>query len=111
MWQGSYGREPFDFRLTVLRFLRNLGKIVVLTLVGTLIFGGGYYVKNVLLGPKPQYSTTSTYKVEYVNPPVESGDYYINEMTWNTLVQSTTFLAHVQSNLMNVEVYGGNTGK
>lgn len=108
MWQGSYGKEPFDFRLTVLRFLRNLGKIVVLTLVGTLIFGGGYYVKNVLLGPKPQYSATSTYKVEYVNPPMESGDYYINEMTWNTLVQSAAFLAHVQSNLMDVEVYGGN---
>jgi len=107
MWEGSYGKEPFDLRLTVLRFLRNLGKIVVLTLVGTLIFGGGYYVKNVLLGPKPQYSATSTYKVEYVNPPVESGDYYINEMTWNTLVQSGRFLAMVQFNLMDVIVYGG----
>lgn len=99
MWEGSYGKEPFDLRLTVLRFLRNLNIIAALTLAGTLIFGGGYYVKNVLLRPEMEYSATSTYKVEYVIPPVESGDYYINEMTWNTLVQSEEFLSAVQAHL------------
>lgn len=103
MWEGNYGREPFDLRLTVLRFLRNLGKIIVLTLLGTFLFGGGYYVKNVWLGPPAQYSVTSVYKVDYVNPPTETGDYYINEMTWNTLVQSDAFLTYVQAALQKPE--------
>ena len=99
MWEGYYGKEPFDLRLTVLRFLRCLNKILLLTLAGTLLFGGGYYIKNVMLRPEKQYSVTSTFKVEYVNPPVQSGDYYINSMTWNTLVQSQEFLSNVQKHL------------
>ena len=68
MWEGYYGKEPFDLRLTALRFLKNLDKIIVVTLAGTLIFGGGYYVKNVLLRGEVYYSAQSTYKVEYSDP-------------------------------------------
>ena len=60
MWEGSYGREPFDLRLTVLRLIREFGKILVLTIVGTILFGGGYYVKNMILRPEPTYAATST---------------------------------------------------
>lgn len=41
----SYGKEPFDLRLMCLRLCRNLWKILAVTVVGTLLFGGGYYVK------------------------------------------------------------------
>ncbi len=99
MWQGSYGKEPFDLRLTMLRFVRCLNKILLLTLAGTLLFGGGYFVKNVLLRQEKEYSATSTFKVEYEVPPVQSGDYYINSMTWNTLVKSQEFLCAVQAHL------------
>ena len=95
MWEGYYGKEPFDLRLTALRLMRNLNKILLITLAGTLLFGGGYYVKNVLLHTEKEYSATSTYMVEYVNPPKQSGDYYINHMSWNTLVQSEEFLTAV----------------
>lgn len=96
MWEGSYASEPFDLRLTVLRMVRNLGGIVLVTLLGTLLFGGGYYVKNVLLGRQPNYESTITCKLEYTNPPVQSGDYYINEMTWNTYLDSAEFLLMVE---------------
>lgn len=92
MWEGYYGKEPFDLRLTALRLVRNWNKILLITLAGTLLFGGGYYVKNVLLHTEKEYSATATYMVEYVNPPKQSGDYYINHMSWNTLVQSEEFL-------------------
>lgn len=92
MWEGSYVSEPFDLRLTVLRMVRNLGWILLVTLLGTLLFGGGYYVKNVLLGRQPNYESVITCKLEYTNPPVQSGDYYINEMTWNTYLDSAEFL-------------------
>ena len=92
MWEGSYASEPFDLRLTILRMMRNLGWIVLFTLIGTLLFGGGYYVKNVLLGEGIKYEMTITCKMEYTNPPVQSGDYYINDMTWNTYVDSEEYL-------------------
>lgn len=99
MGNGSYGKEPFDLRLTVLRMLRNLNIVVVVTLIGTLLFGGGYYVKNVLLRGEQTYAATSTYKVEYVVDPNEVGAYYINEMSWNTFVDSKEFTDAVQAHL------------
>lgn len=96
MWEGSYAAERFDFRLTMLRMMRSMGWIVLFTLLGTCLFGGGYYVKNVLLGEKAQYEMTVTCKMEYTTPPVRSGDYYINEMTWNTYLDSQEFLGMVE---------------
>ncbi|MBR1701872.1 MAG: hypothetical protein IJ716_07945 [Lachnospiraceae bacterium] len=93
MWEGNYMAEPFDLRLTVLRLFRSLRWILLFSLLGTILFGGGYYVKNVLLGEKPRYEQTITCKLEYTNPPVQSGDYYINDMTWNTYVDSDEFRA------------------
>ncbi len=107
MWEGSYGKEPFDLRLTALRLIRNLDKILALTVVGTLLFGGGYYVKNVLFGPEPMYAATSTYKVEYVSYPDETGDYYVNEATWNTYVHTKEFIDAVQKHLQEIIVADG----
>lgn len=99
MLEGSYGKEPFDLRLTVLRLIRNMDRIFALTVVGTLLFGGGYYVKNVLLRPAPVYAATSTYKVQYVIDPNETGAYYVNETSWNTFVHTQEFLNGVQKHL------------
>ena len=66
----SYGKEPFDLRLMCLRLCRKLWKILAVTAVGTLLFGGGYYVKNVVLQPDPGYAASSTYKVEYKENPM-----------------------------------------
>lgn len=95
----SYGKEPFDLRLTVLSMIRNLHIIIGLTVLGTLLFGGGYYVKNVLLNKTVKYTVTSTYKVSYEQTPDEPGDYYMNSMTWSTYVHTKEFLDGVWANL------------
>lgn len=95
----SYGKEPFDLRLMCLRLCRNLWKILAVTAVGTLLFGGGYYVKNVLLQPDPGYAASSTYKVEYKENPNAAGAYYINEATWNSLLHTGEFLDGVEKHL------------
>ena len=93
MWEGSYGKEPFDLRLTVLRLLACADRILLLTLAGTLLLGGGYYVKNVLLRQEKQYGVTSIYRVEYaVEEEKDVGTVYINEMSWNTYLHSQEFL-------------------
>lgn len=102
----SYGKEPFDLRLTILRLCRNLWKILAVTVVGTLLFGGGYYVKNVLLQPDPGYAASSTYKVEYVENPNAAGAYYINEATWNSLIHTGEFLDGVEKHLQEAAAQG-----
>lgn len=88
-----YGKEPFDGKLTVLRLIRNLWWVAAVTLAGTLVFGGGYYVKYVLLGPQPQHRAVSRYYVEYaVEEEKDVGVVHINETSWNTYVDTREFL-------------------
>ena len=104
--EASYGKEPFDLRLLLLRLGRNLWKILALTILGTVLFGGGYYVKNVLLQPDPGYAASSTYKVEYVENPNAAGAYYINEATWNSLLHTGEFLDGVETHLQEAAERG-----
>ena len=106
MWEGTYGKEPFDLRLTVLRLIRNLGVVLVFTIAGTLLFGGGYYVKNVLLNNEKQYSVTCVYRVEYVvEEEKDIGTVYINEMSWNTYLHSQEFLDAVMVRLLSSSTF------
>lgn len=100
MWKGYYGKEPFDLRLTALRLLYKLPLIAAVTVLGTLALGGGYYVKNVLLRGQRFYAATSFYRVEYaVDNSEDIVDVFINEMSWNTYMQSRMFLDAVQGHL------------
>ncbi len=106
--EASYGKEPFDLRLTLLCLCRNLWKILAVTVLGTVLFGGGYYVKNVLLQPRSGYAASSTYKVEYLENPNAAGAYYINEATWNSLIHTGEFLDGVETHLQEASDRGEN---
>lgn len=96
MWEGSYGREPFDLRLTVLRMIRQFHVIIGVTLAGALVFGGAYFVKNVLCAEE-LYCAESVYHVEYaVKEESQVGTVYINAVTWNSYLDSSEFLDAVQ---------------
>ncbi|HBA47792.1 MAG TPA: hypothetical protein DCZ91_08325 [Lachnospiraceae bacterium] len=95
-----YGKEPFDLRLTVLRMLYRLPVIAAVTVLGALVFGGGYYVRNVLFCSEHLYAATSVYRVEYhVDSEEELQTSYINAMSWNTYMQSQMFLEMLQSHM------------
>lgn len=95
-----YGKEPFDLRLTVLRMLRQLHIIAAVTVLGTALFGGGYYVKNVLLRSESTYAAESIYRVEYeMSEATAVSVIYINEMSWNTYVRTQNFIDAVQLRL------------
>ena len=100
LWQGYYGKEPFDLRLTVLRMLYRLPLIAAVTVLGALVFGGGYYARNVLLRSEHSYAATSVYRVEYhVDSEAELQTSCINAMSWNTYMQSQMFLEMLQSRM------------
>lgn len=97
MREGCYGKEPFDLRLTVLRMLRQLHIIAGVTILGTVLLGGGYYVKNVLLRQDSVYAATSIYRVEYaVEEERDVATVYINQTSWNTYMKTQSFIDSVQ---------------
>lgn len=69
MWQCAYAKEPFDLRLFVLRSIRKWKWILLGTLAGMLLIGGGYYIKNVTLGGKIPYVVTNKFYIEYAVDP------------------------------------------
>lgn len=96
MWEGSYGKEPFDLRLTVLRLIRQLHIIAGVTLAGTILFGGAYCIRH-KLAEEELYCAESVYHVEYpVEEEKDVGVVYINAVTWNTYLDSDEFLNAVQ---------------
>lgn len=99
MLEGFYGKEAFDLRLTLLRMAGKLKLIIIITLLGTLVFGGMYYLKNVIFRGAPTYSARSTYRVDYSVEDVDVSLVVINEMTWNTYVHSEEFLDKVNEHL------------
>lgn len=111
MLECNYALEPFDLRLALLRLLKRSGMIIAVTLAGILIFGGGYYLKNVVFGPQDTYGAESKYCVEYAKDPKTNDAYtYINAVTWNTWVHTDEFLEHILSNLdrqLDKEVLSG----
>jgi capsular polysaccharide biosynthesis protein len=98
-----YGKEPFDLRLTVLCMLRALPVILFCTVLGTAVFGGGYYIKNVIFRGETLYAATSTYRVEYRAEEKDIGSVYINQTSWNTYMQSELFLDAVWKHLTDGE--------
>lgn len=103
MWKGSYRNESFDLKLAILRLLLNLHWIVLVTVLGTVLFGGGYYVKNVLLRTEKNYMAEADYMVEYIDSDWYNNGKYINHMTWNTWVNSKEFTDNMERHLEEQE--------
>lgn len=100
MWKGYYGREPFDLRLAALRMFSRLPVIAAVTLLGSLLFGGGYFAGNVLFAGESLYEVVSRYRIEYaVEEEKDVGTVYINEVSWNTYLETDLFLDGVKRRL------------
>jgi len=99
MLEGSYGKEPFDLRLTVLRMIRQWRRIAFITLAGTLLTGGIYCVKNILLRGERQYRAVSVYRMDYSVDDRDANLVLINTYTWNTYMHTEEFLGFVKKRL------------
>ena len=105
MYETSYAREPFDFRLFFLRAVKKLWLLAVGAAAGALIIGGIYYLVNMVFGEGYQYRATTIYYVTYAAD--ESGteyDYY-NYYTWQELIHTDYFMEGLQ------EALGGELSK
>lgn len=102
MFPCSYAKEPFDLRLMILRIFKKLWLVVLITLAGAAVFGGGYYIKNVVM-QEELYGITSIYHVAYNMDPVTGNEYtYINNASWDTWVHTDVFLEDFAKNLEQI---------
>jgi len=105
MWQCRYAKEPFDFKLFVLRCTDKVKWILLGALAGALLIGGIYYLKNVTFGGRIPYVITHKLDVEYGKDPDTGEDYsYYVAYTWNDWIKSDVFLAeHLGNNTLGME--------
>lgn len=94
MWECPYAKEPFDTKLFVLLFMKKIWVVIGGMLLGTVLIGGGYYIKNVVFGGPTEYDITTTYYVQYNNYDPVTGEMhnYTNAATWQTWVTSDHFV-------------------
>ncbi len=86
MLTKQYGKEPFDLQLCLLLFARKLWVFVLGGVVGGLLIGGIYTLKNVVFAPVPKYEMVSEYYMEYALN--QEGKEYtaFNQVTWGSMI-------------------------
>ena len=103
---GSWGKEPFDLRLTLLRMLRLMPGILGVTALCVLLLWGGYYLKNVVLDREKTYSASATFFIDYADEEWYVNAKYFNDYTWNIWLQSDQFLDAVKGYLAQTAYAG-----
>ena len=92
----DYKKEPFDFKLFLLKMLGKWYQFVLCTVVGAVLFGGSYYLYKVVYAPAREYQATATYYIEYAKDPLLSEPYsYFNEYTLDSWLTMDVFVEQV----------------
>lgn len=95
MWECEYSREPMDYRLLWLRFLRKIWIVPVAVLIGTaLVAGCHYYARTAARGGRT-YQAESIFYIDFAEDAQgETYDYY-NYFTWGEVIHTDFFLDSV----------------
>lgn len=95
MWECELGREPLDYRLIWLRFLRRLWILPIAVLAGTMLVGGIYYFSKTVAKGGRTYQSESVFYIDFAeNSRGEEYDYY-NYYTWGEVIHTDFFLDYV----------------
>lgn len=85
MYECEYSREPVDFRLLWLRFLKKIWVFLLGALIGAIVAGGIHTVKKLVFSGGRTYQAETLYYLEYDCEP----DYLLlvgyNYYTWNEI--------------------------
>ncbi len=96
MLEMKFAKEPFDFKLFILRFLQKIWMVPVAMIIGAVLVGGcNYLIKVVFAGPA-LYEVESSYYIDYYMDQ-ETGQVYThyNEDTWKELITSKWFVDRI----------------
>lgn len=92
----EYAKEPFDFKLFIMKMLGKWYQFVICTLIGAVLFGGAYYLYKVVYAPAREYQASVTYYIEYVKDPTVSDlNSYFNVATLDSWLTMDVFTDQV----------------
>ena len=96
----DYMKEPFHFKLFILKMLGKWYQFLLFAIAGSILFGSGYYLYKVVYPPAREYQASATYYIEYAKDPVLGEPYsYFNDYTLNSWITMDTFVDKVRPKL------------
>lgn len=104
MWECEYSREPVDYKLLGLRFLRKIWILPIAALAGIVLVGACYYYVRISARGGRTYQAESIFYVEYTESP--GADNYYNYFTWGEVIHTDFFMDSVYEK-MNGELSKG----
>ena len=93
MWECNFAKEPMDYKLFWLRFVKKIWMIIVATVLGAVVIGVPYYLINVTFGEGPSYKVVSEYYLDYAEDGSGATYEYFNYYTWSEIVDTDEFIA------------------
>ena len=96
----EYLKEPFNFKLFILKMLGKWYQFALCALVGAVLFGGSYYLYKVVCAPAREFQASATYYIEYAKDPNLGDPYsYFNDYTLNSWLTTDVFVEQVMPRL------------
>ncbi len=93
MWECNFAKEPMDYKLFWLRFVKKIWIVLAALVLGACVVGIPYYLVNITFGEGPEYQITSEYYLDYAEDGSGATYEYFNYYTWSEIVDTDEFLA------------------
>lgn len=95
MWECEYSREPVDYRLLWLRFLKKIWIIPIAVLAGIVLVGACHFYARTGARGGRTYQAESVFYINYAEDAQgEAYDYY-NYFTWGEVIHTDFFTDYV----------------
>ncbi|MCM1193811.1 MAG: hypothetical protein NC123_05525 [Butyrivibrio sp.] len=95
MWECEYSREPVDYRLLWLRFLRKLWILPIAAFAGIVLVGACYFYARTGARGGRTYQAESFFYIDFAEDARgEQYDYY-NFYTWSEVIHTDFFVDYV----------------
>lgn len=94
----KYENEPVDLKLLLIYFIKRIRFVIYFAIFGALIFASYYYLKTFVFVEERQYEASAELYLVYAED-VRLENVYINDYTWQTLVQTDRVTGYVMEML------------
>lgn len=99
MWECEYSREPVDYKLLWLRFLRKIWIIPVAMLAGIVLVGAcHFYARTVARGGRT-YQTETIFYIDFAEDAQGQEYDYYNYFTWGEVIHTDFFMDYVHEKM------------
>ena len=93
----EYRKEPFDFKLFILKMFGKWRQFAAWMFAGAMLFGGSYFLVKVVYAPAREYQASAVYYIEYAHDPGTGQMYtYFNAHTLNGWLTMDAFVEQVE---------------